>query len=265
MARPDGLPEFRAGWYAPYWVDRIVWRIKDRSAERIIPELQTLTVGDRIPDSPDWFPFFTVQSLEPERALVLYSTTHPLPMYTDVRFGSFVLDDHHGSTRLIMRARMHSTPVWAGPAGVAVLPCGHEHRRSPRGRLDAPRDTAARNRALDRRFPAVAARVKGTLRGWRGGRTSALRCGPCRVRPARAIRAMAALAGQVRARGTVATRSRQTIIRVRPSHGPVGGEHHSAECEQDGDVKSDVDHESERGCHALDPSNPSVKRRQAVG
>ena len=111
-----GYPKFRAGWYAPYWLDRIVWRIKDRSAERIIPELQTLTVGDRIPDSTDWSAFFTVQSLEPERALVLYSTTHPLPMYTDVRFGwSFVLDDHHGSTRLIMRARMHSTPVWPAP------------------------------------------------------------------------------------------------------------------------------------------------------
>ncbi len=100
-----GYPKFRAGWYAPYWLDRIVWRIKDRSAERIIPELQTLTVGDRIPDSPDWSAFFTVQRLEPERALVLHSTTHPLPMYTDVRFGwSFVIDDHHGSTRLIMRA-----------------------------------------------------------------------------------------------------------------------------------------------------------------
>lgn len=47
-----GYPKFRAGWYAPYWPDRIVWRIKDRSAEQIIPELQPLTVGDRIPEQP---------------------------------------------------------------------------------------------------------------------------------------------------------------------------------------------------------------------
>jgi hypothetical protein len=111
-----GYPKFRAGWYAPYWLDRIVWRIKDRSAERIIPELQTLAVGDRIPDSPDWSAFFTVQRLEPKRTLVLYSTTHPLPMYTDVQFGwSFVLNDRHGSTRLILRARMNCTPVWPAP------------------------------------------------------------------------------------------------------------------------------------------------------
>ena len=111
-----GYPKFRAGWYTPYWLDRIVWTIKDRSAEQIIPELQTLAVGDRIPDSPDWSAFFTVQRLEPERALVLYSTTHPLPMYTDVRSGwSFVLENHHGSTRLILRARMSCTPIWPAP------------------------------------------------------------------------------------------------------------------------------------------------------
>ncbi len=111
-----GYPKFRAGWYTPYWLHRIVSRIKDRSAEQIIPELQTLAVGDRIPDSPDWSAFFTVQRLEPERALVLYSTTHPLPMYTDVRSGwSFVLENRHGITRLILRARMNCTPVWPAP------------------------------------------------------------------------------------------------------------------------------------------------------
>jgi hypothetical protein len=37
-------------------------------------------------------------------------------MYTDVRFGwSFVLEDRHGSTRLILRARMKCTPVWPAP------------------------------------------------------------------------------------------------------------------------------------------------------
>ena len=116
LARPDGLPEVPSGLVRPYWLDRVVWRFKDRSSEQIIPELQALAVGDRSPDSPDWSAFYTVHRFEPERALVLYSTTHPLPMYTDVRFGwSFVLEEHYGKTRLMMRARMNHTPVWPTP------------------------------------------------------------------------------------------------------------------------------------------------------
>jgi hypothetical protein len=155
-----GYPKFRARWYAPYCLDRIVWRIKDRSAERIIPELQTLTVGDRIPDSPDWSAFFTVLRLEPERALVLYSTTHPLPMYTDVQFGwSFVLDDHHGSTRLIMRARMHYTRH--GSSGA-----------------DHPCEGAARQigpSARDRRHPQQTGHHQRTAFVWPGRRRASLR------------------------------------------------------------------------------------------
>jgi hypothetical protein len=57
--------------------------IRERSAERVHPELQNLSVGDRVPDSPDWSVFFTVAALEPERALVLHSTRHLLkPMRT---------------------------------------------------------------------------------------------------------------------------------------------------------------------------------------
>ena len=52
--------------------------IRERSADRIRPELQDLRVGDRVPDSPDWSVFFTVAALEPERALVLHSTRHLL-------------------------------------------------------------------------------------------------------------------------------------------------------------------------------------------
>ena len=47
-----GYPTHRAGWYTPYWMDRVIFRIRARSADRIIPELQNLTPGDRVPDSP---------------------------------------------------------------------------------------------------------------------------------------------------------------------------------------------------------------------
>jgi hypothetical protein len=111
-----GYPRFRAGWYAPYWLDRFVWRIRERSATEIVADLQHLEVGDRIPDSPDWTAFFVVARIEPGRALILHSTTHPLPLYADIRFAwSFVLEDAGGGTRLLLRARTAYRPVWPAP------------------------------------------------------------------------------------------------------------------------------------------------------
>ena len=111
-----GHPSRRAGWYAPYWLDRFVWRIRERSADRIVPELQGLAVGDRVPDSIDGTAWFTVERLDPGRAVVLLLTTHPLPVYTDARFSwAFALEDRGVSTRLLVRARMDFTPVWPPP------------------------------------------------------------------------------------------------------------------------------------------------------
>jgi len=108
-----GFPTRRAGWYTPFWFDKLAFGIRARSAETIIPGLQGLAVGDRVPDSDSGASFFTVARLEPARALVLFSATHPLPAYTEVRFSwAFVLDDVDGATRLVMRARTACTPVW---------------------------------------------------------------------------------------------------------------------------------------------------------
>jgi hypothetical protein len=113
-----GCPTHRAGWYIPFWMDRVIFRIRTRSADRIIPELQNLAVGDRVPDSPDGVvSYFTVAEIVKERALVLISHTHPLPIYRDVDFSwAFVLDDDgvDADTRLIMRARIAYTPVGPG-------------------------------------------------------------------------------------------------------------------------------------------------------
>ena len=51
MDRPDGVPSHRAGWYTPHWLDRLTFGIKQQSADRIVPELQQLEVGDHVPDS----------------------------------------------------------------------------------------------------------------------------------------------------------------------------------------------------------------------
>jgi hypothetical protein len=81
----------RAGWYTDSPIDPLVnmfFRMTtpadreaaDRSwmhsATTILPEFQHLSVGDSVPDGPPDTAYFTVQAVEPERLLVLYSDTH---------------------------------------------------------------------------------------------------------------------------------------------------------------------------------------------
>jgi hypothetical protein len=58
----------RAGWYSYDAVD-----MKAKSADQILPEFQTLAVGDVAPTHPGGG--FEVKSIEPEHALVLYLDT----------------------------------------------------------------------------------------------------------------------------------------------------------------------------------------------
>jgi hypothetical protein len=107
-----GHPAHRAGWYTPHWLDRLQWGIRERSADWVRPELQALDVGDRVPDSYDWSVFFTVATLEPQRALVLHSTRHLLKPMREIDFSwAFVLDPLGvEKTRLIIRARVRGEP-----------------------------------------------------------------------------------------------------------------------------------------------------------
>jgi hypothetical protein len=110
-----GFPAYRAGWYTPYWLDRLQWGTCDHSSQEIREDLQSLAVGDRVPDSIDWSVFFTVETVEPGRALVLHSTTHLLrPMRTIDFTWAFVLEPLGGDkTRFIIRARAHYAPRWS--------------------------------------------------------------------------------------------------------------------------------------------------------
>jgi hypothetical protein len=111
-----GFPTHRAGWYTPAWLDRLMWHIQPRSSDRIVPELQHLAVGDVVPDSPDLSVYFTVERVEPGRALVLHSSRHLLPAYRDLDFSwAFVLEAGPGGTRLVIRARAAFDPVWPAP------------------------------------------------------------------------------------------------------------------------------------------------------
>jgi hypothetical protein len=112
-----GFPSHRAGWYTPHWLDRLTFGIEQRSAGHIVPELQHLVRGDRVPDSDDWSAYFTVLAVEPPRALVLYSTRHVIKPIRTISFSwAFVIREvAPGKSRLSIRARTSYTPRWAAP------------------------------------------------------------------------------------------------------------------------------------------------------
>jgi hypothetical protein len=72
-----GFPTRRAGWYTPFWLDRVLFGIQARSSSAIVPELQDLAVGDRVDDSDSGRSYFEVAALDRPCALVLVSHTHP--------------------------------------------------------------------------------------------------------------------------------------------------------------------------------------------
>ena len=121
-----GYPTFRAGWYTPHWLDELMWGKRPRSADTIVPELQDLKVGDKVPDSADFRMYYTVAEIEAPRHLVLHSTRHVVPPLRTVDFSwVFVLapltDER---TRLLVRARVAYTPVWPFPLVETVVGLG---------------------------------------------------------------------------------------------------------------------------------------------
>lgn len=132
----------RAGWYTNSWwyrlIDRYVFHVDMARADRILPHLQHLAMGDVIPDGPPGrAAYFTVIGLEPERTLALYSTTHgtiwlPRALRDNPRFGihgelswTFVLRASETApqrTRLILRSRLSGGPALYRALGRALMP-----------------------------------------------------------------------------------------------------------------------------------------------
>jgi hypothetical protein len=111
----------RGGWYTARWVDRLLFPANWPSATRIIADLQDIHVGFFIPDgAPETECGLIVERLEPERALVLHSTSH-LPASWRTRHKAaldwswvFVLQplDDGRRTRFIFRSRWITAPWW---------------------------------------------------------------------------------------------------------------------------------------------------------
>jgi hypothetical protein len=114
----------RAGWYSYDFVDNG----GQRSAERIIPDLQHLELGSIMPASAGATDTFTVVRIEPKRVLVI--GWQPDAAQPPVMSWSFVLEEQEpGSTRLLVRAR--ASAVYEPPFGLprwsiaTLIPIGH--------------------------------------------------------------------------------------------------------------------------------------------
>ena len=120
----------RGGWYTARWVDRLLFPANGPSADRVDPDLQHIAVGSFIPDGPPEAECgFSVSHLEPERALVLRSSSH-LPRSWRRRATldwtwAFVLTpvDGDARTRYHFRSRWVTHPWWLTAAGwLGIVP-----------------------------------------------------------------------------------------------------------------------------------------------
>lgn len=107
----------RAGWYS--W-DRLD-NAGEPSAERIHPEWQKLSVGDRLTSTPSGATWFEVAALEPERFLALrapmdfqgrpFDTTGVRPrLYNDTMWGFRLKELPGGRTRLVVSGYAAARP-----------------------------------------------------------------------------------------------------------------------------------------------------------
>jgi hypothetical protein len=139
----------RAGWYTPAWVDRLLEPTlfqlntpSPTSPNRLLPEFQSLSVGDIIADGPDYRSYWRVLTVAPQQAIVYRSVRHlwrPYPfdpsdpaavgrveeeliaggVYLDCTWTFVLRPAGAGRTRLLIRTRGNYAPGllgWVMPA-----------------------------------------------------------------------------------------------------------------------------------------------------
>lgn len=118
----------RGGWYS--W-DRLD-NFGRSSAQRVHPEWQQITVGDRLAATPDGSEWWEVAGLEPERFLGLrmsldlrgrpFDPTRPPPAaYTDSIWGFQLRELPGGRTRLVVSGYWALRPAWLRPLLSSVV------------------------------------------------------------------------------------------------------------------------------------------------
>mgnify|MGYP001070883123 CR=1 FL=1 len=100
----------RGGLYSYQRLENFA-RCQIENADRILPELQDLTVGDPIRLGPQGYPYFTVRQILPQRALVLGADPqNPAP---PVCWSFNLVEMEPGKTRLIVRSLNGYQPSFA--------------------------------------------------------------------------------------------------------------------------------------------------------
>jgi hypothetical protein len=101
------LGQGRGGLYSYEWLENLAG-CDIHNADRIIPELQHLAVGDSVRLGPEGYSCFTVMVVDPERALVLYGGPRDGgPADGPAWSWAFTLAERgDGTTRLVVRSRL---------------------------------------------------------------------------------------------------------------------------------------------------------------
>jgi hypothetical protein len=102
----------RGGWYTNARLDKLLWRIDNPSADRILPQFQELQVGDIVPDGPMGTARFIVAAITPGRLLALHDPDGTHIPHTDFSWTFVLRGIDSGSTRLILRTRATYPQRW---------------------------------------------------------------------------------------------------------------------------------------------------------
>jgi len=103
------LGQGRGGFYSYDWMENLAG-CEIHTANRVIPELQQVAVGDRVRLGPEGYPFYTVAGIEPERAFLLRAAAPEGQEPPIDETWLFYLDEIAPNwTRLIVRNRRNFT------------------------------------------------------------------------------------------------------------------------------------------------------------
>jgi hypothetical protein len=146
----------RAGWYTARWVDKLLFPLNWPSANRIIPELQHIQIGDFIPDgAPETKCGLIVKELEPGRAVALHSTSHlPLSWRSKANLdwsSAFVVHplDNGRRTRFLFRSRWVTAPWWLTLGGwLGIVPADFVMARDMLNGVKQRSEALAQQRSL---------------------------------------------------------------------------------------------------------------------
>jgi len=112
----------RGGWYTNAHLDKLLWRIDNPSADRILPEFQGLAVGDTVPDGPEGTARFTVAAITPGHLLALHDPDGTHIPHTNFSWTCALREIDADSTRLILRTRaIYPQRWWTTPLAYLAL------------------------------------------------------------------------------------------------------------------------------------------------